>query len=552
MDTSTIVRILTSYADLLEIAGENVFRAQAYRRAADALEALGEPLESADEGFLLTLPGVGPGTAAAIREIIDTGRLAALDELLQRVPESLLTLLDISGVGAKTAGRLYRELGVTSLVELRQAAESGRVRALKGFGAKQEQRILDGIAFLQSRDDRLNIGEALPTAELIAALLSERLDTRVAIAGSVRRGKETVGDLNLVALAQDATRVGVALAALPELAQVEPSAPDLLQATLPNGVPVRLALTGPDRFGTALVRWTGSRAHVEQLVARFGELPTAPDEESLYASLGLSWIPPELRQGQDEIELAAEHRLPNLITVQDLRGDLHLHSNWSDGHATIEQLAEAAVARGYQYLSISDHSDALVVANGLSIERLRAQWRLIDEVNQRVPGVRLLRAAEVEVRRDGSLDYPDQVLAQLDLVVASLHSGLRASRDELTRRIVRVLRNPHVDIVAHPTGRIVGHRPEAEYDWDEVFRVARETGTALEINANPSRQDLKDTLARAANDAGVRLAIDSDAHNLPSLDLVSYGVGLARRAGIEAHAVVNAQPLPDLLTWLQR
>ncbi|HET7035334.1 MAG TPA: DNA polymerase/3'-5' exonuclease PolX [Thermomicrobiaceae bacterium] len=552
MDTSTIARILASYADLLEIAGENVFRAQAYRRAAEALENLAEPLESVDEGVLLTLPGIGPGTAAAIREISDSGRLAALDELLERVPESVLTLLDISGVGAKTAGRLYRELGVTNLVELRRAAESGQVRALKGFGAKQEQRILEGIAFLQSRDDRLNIGEALPAAELIAAILQERLGTRVAIAGSVRRRRETVGDLNLVALATDPVRVGDALASIPGLAEVEATAPDLLRGALTNGVPVRLALSEPARFGTALVQWTGSRAHVEQLLARAGELPAAPDEESLYAALSLPWIPSELRQGRDEVELAAQHRLPNLITLQDLRGDLHLHSDWSDGHATIEQLAEAAAARGYQYLSISDHSGALAVANGLSVERLRAQWRVIDEVNQRVPGVRLLRAAEVEVGRDGSLDYPDEVLAQLDLVVASLHSGLRASRDELTRRIVRVLRNPHVDIVAHPTGRVIGHRPEAEYDWDEVFRVARETGTALEINANPSRQDLKDTLARAADEAGVRLAIDSDAHDLSSLDLVSYGVGLARRAGIEPQAVVNAQSLPDLLAWLQR
>jgi DNA polymerase (family 10) len=276
------------------------------------------------------------------------------------------------------------------------------------------------------------------------------------------------------------------------------------------------------------------------------------DENALYDALGLTWIPPELRERADDIQLFRDGQSPPLVSLNDIKGDLHLHSNWSDGHATITEMAEAARQHGYEYLSISDHSGALGVANGLDIDRLRRQRVEIDRVNELVPEVRLLRASEVEVRRDGSLDFPDEVLAELDLVVASLHSGLNQTRDELTRRIGRVMQNPHVDIVAHPTGRIIERRPEASYDWDEVFRVARETGTAIEINANPARLDLKDSLARAAREAGVLLVIDSDAHDVGSLDLMRYGVAVARRAASGPDSILNTRPLAALLDWLDR
>lgn len=554
MHNRDIAEQLRQFADLLEIKGEQGFRVNAYRRGADAIDQLGEPAERrVAEGTLTEVEGIGPGLAAAVREMVETGRYGAMEELLGEIPSTLLTLLGIPGVGPKTVGRLYREMGITNLVQLEGAARSGLLRQLRGFGPRQESRILEGIAFLNRRTNRLSIGAARPLANDLARGLRDLLGVSVEVAGSTRRCCETVGNIDIVAAVDDAESMRSALGRLPLVAEVEQVDPAFVVASLQNGASLRVVAASPDHFGTELVRWTGSSAHVAELVsAAGGALPETANEQDVYTALGLSWIAPELREARGEIAAAGAGTLPDLITVDDLRGDLHLHSEWSDGRATILELAQAARQRGYQYLSVSDHSGGLRVARGLDVERLRAQRREIDRVNELVPEVRLLHASEVEVHRDGSLDFPDEVLAELDLVVASLHSGLRQPREDLMNRITSVLRNPHVDIVAHPTGRIIERRPGADYDWDEVFRVARETGTAIEINGDPARLDLNDEHARMAVESGVLLAIDSDAHDLASLDLVRYGIGVARRAWVPAASVINTRSLPDLLAWLGR
>lgn len=554
MDNRQIAEQLRQFADLLEIKGENAFRINAFRRAADTIDHLPESAaELARSRGLTAVQGIGAGIAAAVAEIVASGRYSATEELLGEVPSTLLTLLGIPGVGPKTVGRLYRELGITNLVQLESAARTAQLRQLKGFGARQEAKIQEGIAFLNRRTNRLSIGTALPLAERLADALSAQLGQPVRIAGSVRRGCETVGNLDLLAAVGEIGPIASALRAVPSVNEVEETDQAFVVGALENGASARVVAASPEWFGTEWIRWTGSRAHVAELVTLAGgDLPAAATEEAAYTAVGLAWIPPELREARGELGAAREGRLPTLVTLPDLKGDLHLHSRWSDGRASIRELAEAARARGYQYLSISDHSGGLRIAGGLDVERLRQQRREIDAVNEQVPEVRLLRSAEVEVHRDGTLDYPDDVLAELDIVVGSLHAGLRQPREDLMKRVTAVLRNPHVDMVAHPSGRIIERRQGADYDWDELFHVARETGTVLEINADPARLDMNDEHARAAAEAGVLVAIDSDAHDLASLDLVRFGIAVARRAWIGPDSIINTRPLPDLLAWLSR
>lgn len=553
LDNRQIAAQLFQLADLLEISGGNSFRVSAFRRAAGTIEHEPEPVsELRDAGTLTSLPSIGQGIAAMIDEIIATGTCSEMEALLDEVPSTLLTLLGIPGVGPKTVRRLYQELGITDLNSLETAAQSGTIRAMKGFGAKQEGRILEGIAFLKQKSERISIGMALPLARALRDELAGSLGANVEIVGDVRRGEETVDSIELITTA---SRVDVENA-LSSFAAEQPTArgqDDVVEINPGSGVLGRIHLTTPDRFGTTMILQTGNAAHVMALADRAGgELPEAPMEAKIYDQVSLGYVVPELRQGTSEIELAAAGTLPQLVELADLRGDLHLHSRWSDGRATIRELAEAARDRGYQYLSVADHSGGLRIAGGLDIGRLQEQRIEIDRVNNEVPEIRLLRSAEVEVHRDGSLDFPDDILAELDIVVASLHSGLRQPRDEFMRRVELVARNPHVDIIAHPSGRIIDRRPGADYDWERLYHLALETGTALEINGDPSRLDLSASHARAAAEARAIITIDSDAHSLAGLDNVLYGVLTARRAGLEARNVLNTRSLQDLETWLHR
>ena len=542
-----IAEMLRANADLMEIAGENSFRVNAFRRAADAVRAHDQSLTAQVDHT--SIPGVGAGIAAVLREILTTGTFASFEELQEQLPGSLLTLLDIPGVGAKTAARLYRELNVTSLTDLEEALRSGRLTTMKGMGPKAQARIAEGLVFVQRRSGRTSIGMALPLAMRLADRLSSITTYPVHVAGSVRRMCVTVGNIDLVAIGDETDATLNAVARLPDVAHDISRDGDTATFDLHQGIMLRVRATTALQAGTSLVAMTGSDAHLQQLGGA-ESLPDAATEEECYAALGLPYIAPELREDRGELAAAREGRLPRLIEVADLRGDLHLHTTWSDGGATPMEMAVAAAERGYDYLAITDHSGGLGIAGGLKPERLAEQRTEIDHLRDSAP-VHLLAGSEVEVHRDGRLDFDDEILAGLDLVVASLHSGLRQPSAEFTDRLCSTIRNSNVDIIAHPTGRLVERRQGADIDWSRVFAAAVQTATVLEINADPARLDMDDETARAASDAGCLISIDSDAHHPESLALVRYGVGVARRAWIEPRQVVNTWPLDDVLAWLR-
>ncbi|HEU5329550.1 MAG TPA: DNA polymerase/3'-5' exonuclease PolX [Thermomicrobiales bacterium] len=553
-----IAALLREYADLLELRGESPFRTAAYRRGADAIARLEQPATALTAEELQHVEGIGKGLSAVVVEIGRRGTFGPLDELRAVMPSSVIRFTAIPGVGVKTAARLYETLGVATFDELRAAAEAGQIRAAKGLGARVERTITEGLAELAARDDRHPLGLALPLGLLLQRLLAAvaPAHTAIALAGSVRRRVDAVNDINLLAAAADPAPLLDAFATLPPVLDTRERAGAELTVTLDGDLPVRLVVVPPARFGGELVYWTGSVAHLAALRDLAAERGSADpfaasfaDEDGFYAALGLPVIPPELREGRGEVVAARTGALPDLIEPADLRGDLHAHSTWSDGGSTIEEMARAAIARGYAYLSVSDHTQSLGVANGLDEQRIRAQWREIDRLNAELAPFRLLKSAEVEIRKDGTLDLPDAVLAELDLVVASLHTGLRGDRATVTNRLLRAIHNPHVDIIAHASGRIVGGRAGADYDWNAVFAAAAETRTALEINASPERLDLNDVHARQALDAGIVLTIDSDAHATGGLDGITYGVAVARRAWATARDVLNTRPLDDLLAW---
>lgn len=554
-----IAALLREYADLLELRGESAFRTLAYRRGADAIAGLDRPAANLSAAELQAIEGIGKGISGTIVEISQHGTFGPLDELRQVIPASVIRFTDLPGVGVKTAARLYELLGVATLDALQEAADAGKIAATKGLGARTEQTVRDGLAQLALYAGRHGIGAALPMAEHLLRLLRERGVPRVSIAGSLRRWADTVGDIDLLAIAADPGALFDIFAALPLVSEVSERGERAIRVILDDGLSAQLGVVNADQWGGTLVAWSSAEGHrvaLRELADERGlgdpfALPFA-EEADFYAALGLPVIPPELREGRGEVAAALAGKLPKLITRDDLRGDFHSHSTWSDGRATIAEMAAAAIERGYAYLGVSDHTHSLTVANGLDETRLRAQWLEIDRLNAELAPFRLLKSAEVEIRRDGSLDLPDSVLAELDIVIASLHSGLRGDRATVTGRILQAINNPHVDIIAHPSGRIVGGRGGADYDWDAVFAAAAATGTALEINAAPERLDLTAETARRALDAGVLLTIDCDAHSIANLDLMPFGIGVARRAWATAAQVLNTRSLDDVLAWAAR
>jgi DNA polymerase (family 10) len=554
-----IAALLREYADLLELRGESAFRTLAYRRGADAIAGLDRPAAGLNATALQAIEGIGKGISGTIVEIAQRGTFGPLDELRQIIPASVIRFTDLPGVGVKTAARLYELLGVATLDALQDAADAGKIAAAKGLGARVEQTVRDGLSQLALYAGRHGIGAALPVADHLLRLLRERGVPRIELAGSLRRWADTVGDIDLLAIAAAPGALLDTFAALPLVSEVNERGERDIRVALDGGLSAQLRVVTADHWGSALVAQSSAEGHrvaLRELAAERGlgdpfVLPFA-EETDFYAALGLPVIPPELREGRGEVAAALAGRLPRLITRHDLRGDFHSHSTWSDGRATIAEMAAAAIERGYAYLGISDHTHGLTVANGLDEQRIRAQWVEIDRLNAELAPFRLLKSTEVEIRRDGSLDLPDNVLVELDIVIASLHSGLRGDRATVTGRILQAINNPHVDIIAHPSGRIVGGRGGADYDWDAVFAAAAATGTALEINAAPERLDLTDETARRALDAGVCLTIDCDAHSIDNLDLMPFGIGVARRAWTTPEQVLNTRSLADVLAWAAR
>jgi DNA polymerase (family 10) len=548
MSNDDVAETLEQYGRLLEISGESAFRVRAYSRAADAIRHLHQPLTELAAGNQLTsIEGVGAGIAAAIEEILTTGVYAPFEGLKEAIPVGLLDIVEIPGVGIKTVGKLYTDLGITNLGDLETALDAGTIAAQKGFGPKTAERIVAGLAQLRRRTGRLRLGTARPLAEgIVVALKASLPNADVSVAGSVRRMEETVGDIDFV-LAHD--NLGEARSAVESLAQVaeviESGSEDHIRVRIVGRTEADFYLTDKSDFGSALVIATGSEPHVNEL--SFPE--PAASEADLYAANDLPWIPPELRQGIDEFDLAKSGQMNKLVTVADMNGEFHSHTTWSDGVCSVADMAAAAQGCGYTFLGISDHSKSLGVANGLDPERIKAQRGEIDHV-QVESGFKLFASCEVEVDRGGNLDFDDAVLASLDIVIASTHSGLRQTREQLTERLTKVLQNPHVDIIAHPTGRLLEQREGGDFDWDVLLPLAAKTGTALEINSDPARLDFGAEMARRALAAGCLITINCDAHHPDSFANIVYGISVARRAGATPDQILNCWPLAKIEGWL--
>jgi DNA polymerase (family 10) len=577
MDNPEIARTLEEVADVLEIQNANPFRVRAYRNAVRTVETVTVPLRRwVEEGRALTdLPGIGKEMASHIQEMVETGTLGFRDELLAAVPRSLIELMRLPGLGPKKARKIWDDLQIGSVDELEAAAKEGRIAALPGFGAKSQEKILAGIAEHRQRGGRFLLPEAERAVEPLLAYLREIPEVeRLEVAGSYRRRLETVGDIDLLAIASQPLPVMAGFRGYAQVDKILMAGDTRSTIVLGSGLQVDLRVVPPDCYGAALVYFTGSKEHNVKLRRRAverglriseygafrvdenGETPgdcvAGREEADVYAAVGLAWIPPELREDHGEIEAAAAGRLPHLIRVEDLRGDLHMHSTWSDGRNSIEEMVEACIARGYEYMVISDHSKSLAMTGGLDAYRLRQQWLEIDEVRARHPEIRVLRAMEVDILGDGSLDLEDEMLAGLDLVLVSLHSRLDLPADQQTARVLRALEHPEVNIFCHPTARLINRRKPAELDLDAVLRRAAELGVAVELNSSPSRLDLKDTHLRLARELGCKVVIDTDSHRTRELDLMRYGVEQARRAGLGPQDVLNTLPFEEFWAAIQR
>jgi DNA polymerase (family 10) len=583
MENRDIAAAFSAMADLLEIQEANPFRVRAYRNAARTVAEQTRPLRDllGTEGSnkeLLALPGIGKDMAASVREMIESGRFAALDALKAEVPAGLGELVTLPALGPKRARLLWKELGVTSLAELETALRGERVAAIKGFGKKTQDKLLEALGRRKESGRRLLLGEVDPlVASLVAHLEAAPGVGRVEAAGSFRRRRETVGDLDLLATAADPGPVMDRFASHPQIGRVEARGPTRSTATLISGLQVDLRVVPAESFGAALVYFTGSKAHNVKLrqrgvarklriseygVFRGGDVETGGPlagrrvagrtEEEVYASVGLPWIPPELREDRGELEAAAAGALPRLLEESDLRGDLQMHTTWSDGRDTLEAMAAAAQARGYEYIAITDHSEALAMVRGLDAARMRQQAVEIECVRRSFPELRILRSMEVDIHGDGSLDLDDESLALLDLVVVSVHSQFSLPAEVQTDRLLRAIEHPCADVLAHPTGRRLGRRDEMRYDVERVLRRCAELGVAVEANAHPQRLDLRDTHLIRARELGVKIVVSTDAHRAAHLAHMRYGVEQARRAWLEPRHVLNTRPWKEFQVGLRR
>jgi DNA polymerase (family 10) len=567
-----IASIFSQMADLLEFRGDNPFRIRAYRRAAQNLESFSGDLEGlAAAGRLQELSGIGPDLAKKIDEYLRTGAVAAFTRLKRSIPKGVFVLLEVPGVGPKTAKLLTERLHISTIRQLEVAAKAHRLSRLPGFQAKKEENILRGIEILQRGRSRMHLGVALPLAQELLAFLEKIPGVgRVSTAGSLRRMKETIGDLDLLVAATRPSAVMAAFTRAPFCARVLAAGETKSSIVTPEGLQVDLRVVAPDCFGAALQYFTGSKEHnvrLRELASRQGlkineygvfrartnQRLGGREEAQVYRAVGLPWIPPELREDAGELEAAKAGRLPTLVDADDIRGDFHIHTTWSDGSDSLEAMAKAGAARGYQYLALCDHSQSLNVAHGMSVARLRQQMKKIQALNQRLPAsFRLLMGAEVDILKDGVMDYPHDVLAGLDFVIGSVHSGFTQPEAVMTRRIIRAMENPYLTLLAHPTGRLMGQRDAYAVNVEAVLNAAKATGTAVEINAYPRRLDLCDTAARRAQTLGVTLAISTDSHSLDQLDQMTFGLGVARRAWLEPRDLLNCFSLKQLLTWIDR
>ena len=562
-----IAGLLAEYAELTQITGGDVFRTRNYTKAARSVRGWPDDIGALDAKALRAIPGVGASIAAKIAEYRDTGRIVALDELRNQIPPGVRELTRVPGLGPKRALQLSREIGVTSVDELAAAIAAGRLDGLAGFGARSAERIAGGIEVYRQGRERVLLDVALHTATgLVAALAEVDGCQRSTYAGSLRRMRETIGDVDILAAAPDAAPLMAALVARPEVASVIGSGPTKTSIRTDRGLQVDLRVVPLDAWGAALQYFTGSAAHnvaVRQIAiahglklseyglfdAGTGELIVSRTEEEVYARLGLAWVPPPLREDHGEIQAAARGEIPQLVREKDLAGDLHTHTDRTDGVASLETMVAAAQRRGYAYYAVTDHAPDLIMQR-MTTEKMLAQREQVQRMA--VPGMVLLHGTELNIGPDGSVDWPEDFLAGFDLCVASVHSHFDQPRAQMTRRFVAACENPQVNIIGHPTTRRIGRRPPVDVDFAELFRACARTGTALEINGSPQRLDLPADHIRAARDAGVRFAIDSDAHSVSDLGNMTYGTGTAQRGWLTPDDVINTWPLERLRRFLDK
>ena len=564
-----LARVFREIGDMLEILGEVVYKAVAYRRVADVVERYPEDVSALyRRGTPPKISGAGPALSAKLAELAETGELVYHQRLRAQVPDGLLDMLRVPGVGPRTVKLLHEELAIDSVDALRAAAADGQLRGIKGLSARTEENILAGISRLDRTDGRLLLHEA---DALVAGLLTRLRDVRGVVrlepAGSLRRRRPTIGDLDLLAATDDPAALIAALDGLNEVERILSAGTDKSSIVLKEGPRVDLMVCPPASWGTHLVHFTGNKDHNVTLrgmaldrglslsekgfkVVETGELLLDTTEEAVYERLGLPWIPPELREHTGEIRAALAGNLPVLVTLEQVRGDTHVHSDWTDGVDSIETMARAARTLGREWIVLTDHSPSLGITRGLVPERVEEQRAELARLNAELAPFRILHGTEMEIRADGTLDYPDELLARFDLVVASVHTARGQPSDQLTRRTLAAIENPHVDAIAHPTGRILNRRDPMALDWPPIFEAAARTGTLLEINGSP-RLDLDDALAAAAGRAGVRLTVASDAHRTEELDQVSYAVSMARRAWLTADQVAGTRSAAGLLEMLR-
>ena len=573
MNNAQIAETFENIAGLVEMKGEQRYTVVAYQRVARTIDNFPVELEQMvrDHEDLKEIPGIGKAIAQKITQLVETGKMDLYERLRSEFPHGILDVMRVPGVGPKTTKRLWDELGIATIAQLERAAEDGTLASLPRLGDKKAENILREVRISRTKDDRIPIARAMPAADRVIAALRSRCPGihKLEAAGSLRRFEETIGDIDLVCTAGDPDKVLDAMVGLPNVSQVLAHGDTKVSVVLSEGIQVDLRVVEDRHFGALLQYFTGDKYHNIQLrehavkmglslneYGLTGEnadgLEEFEDETSLYARLGLQYIPPELRRGQRELGEAKARAIPRLLELGDIKGDLHVHTDWSDGRDPMELMVAAARDRGYEYVAITDHSVGRGIAGGLTVERLEQHAALVREVDGRVGGIKVLAGSEVDIRADGSLDFSDEVLAGLDWVVASVHSGLGQEPDVITRRIIRAIRNPRVTAIGHPSGRMIGERRPIEADFEAIFSAAAETGTALEINASPERLDLKDAHIYRARELGVPLVIDSDAHTVEGLDNQRYGVAIARRGWCEPRHILNTLPLAEFTGRLAR
>jgi len=571
MDNKGVAAIFFEVADILDLQGVT-FKPIAYRRAARSIESLEEDLSKvASEGKLEEIPGVGKSVAKKIEEILKTGQLSYLNKIRTQIPAGLLELLSVPDVGPKTASSLFTELGISNLEQLKQAAEAHKLRNLKGFGEKTEERILQGIKTLESKGRRILLGEAYPVAEAYIDYLRLYAPAEfVSAAGSLRRGKETVGDIDILVGDDKPAGIMDAFVSYPEVKDVLMKGPTKSSIVLKNNLQVDIRCVETKSYGAALQYFTGSKDHNVSMrrigvdlgyklneygvyERDSGEMVAGATEEEVYKILGLPWIPPEMREDNGEIDAARKGSLPALVEEGDVKGDIHVHTDWSDGFNSIKEVISSALSRGYQYVAITDHSQSLKIANGLSPEKLRKQVEAARKADEEFAGrIKVLAGCEVDIKSDGTLDYPAQLLEELDIAIGSIHSRFRMDRAEMTKRMVAAIESGRIDILGHPTGRLIGERDPYEFDFDKVFEAARDSSVCLEVNCFPNRLDLRDAHCRLAKEAGVKVALGTDSHRIDQMGYLRLGVITARRGWLEDGNVLNTLSAKELVAHLKR